>query len=238
MLNKSIKVTSNDPQNPTTTIKVIAYVELDFEFESVTLYMGKVPKGDGAIKWAFLRVKDPEEVKIVDITTSSPYITARQIDRSLDNTDRNRIEIEVTLLPGFPAGIIKETVTVHSNLKRKPEARLRIAGSVPEDIEIIPKALDFLISGTANIAHKSTRICVITNYRQDRPLEILEVRDLDGHLNLELTTQEKGRKFKLKITLKSVEAPESGHLSGSILITTNAPGFEEIRVIYSAVWSE
>jgi hypothetical protein len=238
LLSKSIRVTSNDPQNPASKITMIAYVELDFEFEALSLYMGKVPKGDGTIKRAFIRVKDPDEVKVVRITTSSPYLTARQVERSPEDTDRSRIEIEVTLLPGFPVGQIKETLTVFSNLERKPEARLRITGTIHEGIEINPDALDFLMTGTGNMARKSTKICVINNYRQGQPLEILRVRDLDGYLDLELMTLEEGRRFKLKASLKSTEAPEGGQLSGSIVINTNAPDHKEIKIVYNAVWSE
>jgi len=236
-LNKSVTVTSTDSTNLNATIRVLAKIELDFDFEIPNLYMGRIGKSDTVTKSAFIGVKGSEKIKILNVTSSSPYITAREVSLGADSGS-SRIKIEVILRPGLLPGNFNESITVHSDLARKPEAKLYVSGTVPGDIDIEPRSMNFLIAGPPGSSNERTDSLFITDNLPKKDLEIESVRDADNHLQLKLTTEQPGWKFKLKITLKDQGVPKEGLLNGSIVITTNNPDFKEITVPYSAVWQK
>lgn len=238
VLNKSIVVTSNDPRNRKTTIRVRADVQLDFDFESPNLYVGKLEPDEPATRSAFIRVKDPEEIEITSITTSSPLIHARNLGFTAPDKDPNRLEIEVTIEPGFPAGQFQGTVTVHSNLERRPKAEIRVWGQILVGVEVTPQALSFIVRAQAGPGRDKTKSLLIVNHEKSAPLEILEVSDQGDCLDLHLVTKEKGQEFDLTVNVKQREAPDNGQLSGSILIRTDNPQYPTFEIPYDIVWQQ
>lgn len=210
-------------------------IEVEFDFDSYSLSFGSVSQNDSLTKSAFIQVKDPKKTKITDITTSSPLVTARQVKPPVLEGNKTKIEIEVTLLPGLPPGRLSETVTVHSNLKSKQVATLRLSGSIIGEVEVTPENLRFIIRDSVNPGDESTtQRLVILNRAEGTPLHILGVKDQNDRLRLVLRTVEEGQKYELTAALKQ-EAPSTGsNLSGSILITTDNPKQKEITVKYSA----
>ena len=238
-MNKSVTITSNDPENPIATISVKANIELDFDFETPNFYMGRIAKGEKVNKTVYIRFKSTDKVNILGITSSSPYISAREApatDSPAENPDR--IPIEVTVELGMPAGSFNESITVRSDHPRHPEARLMVSGTIPGDVEITPRSLNFLIAGPAGSSNERTDSLMIVNNLPAKQLEILGVRDAGDRLKLDLVTEEPGRKFKLRVRLLDKGIPKEGQLNGSIVVTTNNAEFKEITIPYSAVWRQ
>jgi hypothetical protein len=229
-----ITVTSNDPVNPMTQISITAFIEVEFDFASYSLDFGKVSKDETVTKSAFLEIKDPQSTKITDITTSSPFISAKRPEPSVQ-PDSDKIEIEVTLSPGLPLGRINETVSAHSNLPSKPQADLRLGGTIVGDVDVTPEALSFVISESADGSTQSNqqRLTVL-NRSTTKSLKVLSVHDSDDRLQLDLNTIEKGHQFEIVASLRPevVETAEQS-LHGMIVITTDNPDQPEITVHYS-----
>jgi len=211
-------------------------VELDFEFITPSLYFGKIGEGEKITKSAYLQVKDPAEIEILDIETGSPLISARKVGYGEKEKNKRIYEIEVTIGPGLPVGQFLDTVTVHSNLARKPMTILRLTGIVSGAVEVTPPSLTFMVNTKETSGRSRTKTVYITNYVKDVPLEILEVIDQDDHVEFELDPTEVEEKFKLTVTLTEEDVPEGGNLNGSIKIITNNPNYKELLVYYSAVW--
>ncbi len=237
-LDKSIKVTSNDPKNRMRTIRVMAFVELDFEFESANLFLGKLDTEETVTKSAYIQVLDPAEIEIGAITTSSPLLAARVLGYLPSEDGPSRLEIELTAGPGFPNGQFQATVKVHSNLARKPVTEMRVWADIPSGVQINPQALNFTVRGSARSGGNPTKLIRITNYDKGLPLEILDYRDLDDHLKLDLTIKKAGQVMELTATPKKDKIPEEGYCSGRIQITTNNPQYEKLIVSYRIVWQK
>jgi len=225
-------VTSNDPLNPTTEIHVKAFVEVVFGFESSSLRIGNIHKEESVTKTAFIQVKDKEVTKITDIITSSPFITAREVNYTDTIGANKKFKIEMTVSPGLPIGRINETITVRSNLEQRPETKLGLYGNVIGDIEVKPKSLSFAVRDSEDPQLRQTKKLIITNHQKDNPLEILNVYDPDDHLELEVRTKEKGSKFELLVILKGKELLKGDKFGGTIIITTNNPDEKKIVVPY------
>ncbi len=233
---KSITVTSNDPENPTTRISVTVLIEVEFDFESYTLNYGRMRTNDTATKSTFIQILDPEKTRFTDITTSSPFVSAKRVEASDSADNHTRIEIEVTLLPGLPPGRINETVTAHSSLESKSKATLRLTGSIVGDVEVTPEVLRFVVNESQDASDQNiSQKLQITNNSENKPLRILGARDPDDRLQLNVKTVEEGREFELTATVKPDTLFTLGNKTGTIVITTNNQEQKEITVRYNVV---
>ncbi|MFQ6007419.1 MAG: hypothetical protein ACE5K8_00560 [Candidatus Zixiibacteriota bacterium] len=218
-----------------TQISITAFIEVEFDFVTYSLDFGKVSWDETVTKSTFLHIKDQQNTRITDITTSSPFISAKQLEPST-TVDSGQIEIEVTLSPGLPLGRINETVVAHSNLDSKPEATLRLRGTIVGDVEVTPEVLHFVIRDSANPANQSIQQQLFVNNRsKDKPLKVLSVVDPDDVLDLELETLDKGQRYQVVATLKQEALSGATTRSGSILITTDNPDQKEITVHYNVI---
>jgi len=87
----------------------------------------------GVSKTSIIVIDDPEKTRIIDLKSSSPLITASQVDFLEKKDGYSRLKIQVTAAPGLPIGKFVETITVYSNNDRKSEATLRLTGDVLGD---------------------------------------------------------------------------------------------------------
>ena|GEM_PF-2594966 len=207
-----------------------------FDFEQPSLYLGKVGRDDGATKNAFMLVKDLAGTEIKEVTTSSEFITARMLDYSDTSGKYGRLKMEVKTLPGLPLGRISETVTVKTNLADKPTAVLRLTGSVIGDVEVTPEWMTFVITDVS-LSRPATLVkkIFITSHIEDASLEITDIRDDQGHLDLSLEPLAEGKKYQLTARLKPEGIPDRGNVSGNVVLTTNFPSQKEVAIRYSAV---
>ena len=181
-------------------------------------------------------VKEPEGIEIVDISTSSPFITARKLDYFEQKSGYARLKIEVTVKAGLPVGRVNETVTVRSNLEKSPTATLRVSGTVAGNVEVNPKHLRFEFTETEPSRQGLVKKAFIKNNNEAAPLQIFSVRNPDGHLDLEFRPITEGQKYELKATLKYEARAKGTNLGGRIVIITNNPTQGEVIVRYGVIY--
>ena len=210
-----------------------AIIDIEFDFVSSGLSMGKVGRDKAAVKKATLQIKDPANTKVTGIETSSPLLKARLLEDV--NTSDDKMEVEVTLLPGLPPGNVREMVTVHSNLESKPEANLRITGLVYGEYEVTPLAIAYFFNDSAGIMSDSSVELTVINHNSEIPLELLEVKDPDGYLKIEKQTLQAGQRYKLSCILSHDNLPDSSRVNGFVLITTNNPAEKAKEITYRII---
>lgn len=214
---------------------VTAFIQVEFDFASGSLYFGSVPRNETVTKSAFIQILDPDRTEITDITTSSPYVEAKRL-KDPPAGHEGEVEIRVTMSPGLPPGRVNETVTVRSNLSSKPEARLRVSGVILGDVEVAPDALRFFYSESEGAENQlPPQKLEVVNRSTEAPLRILEVKDPQDRLELELEAIEDGRRYEVTATLKKEALGAQGVATGFILITTDNPEQREITVRYSII---
>ena len=177
-----------------------------------------------------LLIRDMKKTQLVDITTSSPFITAKQ-----SGSDSNWIKIDVTLMPGLPSGALMESLVAHSNNDSFPEAKLKVTGSILGDVSITPEALMLYVAEPGKADDNSSRSMMITNYLSDIPLTSIVAHDPDDRLILEVKTVDEGMKYELVATVKDefLNIPET--LAGKIILTTDSPTSKELSAIYRII---
>jgi hypothetical protein len=170
------------------------------------------------------------KTQLLNITSSSPFITAKQTD-----SDSNWITIDVTMIPGLPAGAIMESIVAHSNNDSFPEAKLKVSGSILGDVSISPEALMLYVAERGKADKSTTRSLIITNHLPDKPLTSIAAYDPDDRLILEMETIEEGLKFKLTATVKNEFLNTTTTLAGKIIVTTDNPTARELSAIYRII---
>lgn len=212
-----------------------AFVDVIFDFVSYALAMGKVRQDETVSKSAFLQIKDMDKIKITDIKSSSEFITVEHVPNA-DLLEENQLEYKVTLSPGLPIGRINEEITVRSNSEERPEAKLRLSGSIVGDVEASPEAIRFTLMDTTFTTPRQSKYAVIMNHRKELPLEVLEVSDPDNKLDLELKTMIPGEKFQVTATPTEAAMRSQSNLKGKILVKTNNPDQPEVSIDYHVYW--
>jgi hypothetical protein len=223
---------------PTSVIQVKAFIDMEFDFESPSVYMGKLLKGESVTRGTFLLVKNPEEARITEITTSSPHVVAQRVeftDPQKGEEGFSRWKIDVTVNPGLPVGRIDETVTVHTNLEKMPTAILKVSGILAGDVEVAPEWLTFVITSDQPATRDLVKKAFVSSNQKEIPLQVLSVTDPQNNLDLQYAPVIEGQKYEITATLKQSTISDGTTLSGNIVITTNLPEQKELLLRYSAV---
>lgn len=233
-LRKPIKITTDDPTNPITTVYVQAFIEVDLGFEPASARMGKVNSRDMVTESVYIVAKEIETLKITDIKTSTAFISAKEVPDDAPTGERQRLRLEITVKPGMPLGGFSETVTVSTNRKNQSVITLPVYGAIVNDVEASPASLRFLLAGESISSRTRTKRLYVINHQQDRPLSIVDVKDADNRLEFDVRVREKGQKYELTVTLKEDVYSKGESVQGTIVITTDCPRQKTVAVEYTA----
>lgn len=233
-----IDLTTNDPRTRVVRLTFSALVEVPFGFEARTLAMGTIHHlaREAVSKRTALLFIDPGDAQLAGLVSSSPLVTAEQLGPGEAREGQQRLEIEVSVLPGLPPGPLQETITATAASGRHPPATLTVTGMITGDVEVTPDRLRLMVVETAKRkAEDDWKRIYLRGHDPERPLKVFDCRDSNGLLDLELVELIRGEKFELTVTLKADALKENSETTGTIGISTNSPSQAEITVPYSAV---
>jgi hypothetical protein len=233
-----IELTSNDPHNRLTRLIFSAKVEVPWGFETRALAMGKIhhQTADPVSRSATILVRDAAHTELAGLDSTSPKITARLVGASEAREDHQRLEIEVTALPGLPPGPLNETITATAASGDLPPATLTITGLVTGDVEVTPDHLRLMVVETRKReARDSWKRIYLSGHCPERPLRVFDCRDSNEILDFDLVELISGEKFELTVTLGADDLEANNELEGTISISTNSPSQAVVTVGYSAV---
>jgi hypothetical protein len=194
--------------------------------------MGRIKKGETATKTANLLIRDMEKTKITDVQTSSEFAKFKQMEPIVGDDGYAKIPFEVTIVPGLTPGRFRETITVYSNLETIPRAQLVINGTIEGDIVIKPESIRFTVYDSAKAKNQTVQTLSIKYNSNEQPLEIVGIKEKDNRLNIELDTITYGSEYEISATLRDDYLNLKGNRSGYIILDTNDPVQQTIKVLY------
>ncbi len=228
---KTIRVSSNDPEHPTSVITVTGDIQIYFGFRRPYLRIGRLKRDETKTFTSYITTQDRETAEVTRIETTSPHITAREL-KDKPGGHANEIPIEVTISPGLPVGKVNEHVVVHSNLEREPYARLQIKGEIMGDIDVMPNSFVYMIrDGNLRPEHLKKKIHVSMN-KDSEELNILDIKDSNGILTFNTVETEEGHKYEIEAILEEEHIPPVDRKNGEITITFDYPEQKESKVSY------
>lgn len=229
---KTITVTSNDPDNANSKLKITALIEIAFGFSTRGMNFGTVSMKDEVTKTAYIEIKDPATTQLTELISSSPLIEVRQLPATTDADGKYKIGVEVKLKPGSKPGRFNESIKAKSNLEGIRESTLRVSATITGDIELNPLSIRFNRIPDDEEKSTTSQTVHIINKSPERDLNILAYEDPDHKLNLDLKTLQGGQRYELVATLNGDNLDESNYFKGTIEITTDNPEQEKVTVDY------
>lgn len=243
---KTISVTTNDPNNPTLSLKVTANIVVDFALKPYTLYMGRFSRKEEAVRSASVIAKEIEKLQITKVESLNPLIEARVVKHEPPAegdapsgqspegqpgmapppppTPSSPYSIEVKVKPGMKPGRFKETVTIHTNVASVPTYNLEVAGEIVGDIYAEPRVIAFQKTDDSQPQEKT--IEVRTN--GDAAFTVTKVECTEPLFTPELITIEAGKAYQVKVKLGEVTS--ENFVRGDLVITLDDPEQPELRI--------
>jgi len=230
---KSVTITTNDPETPKARVRITAFIEVDFGFESRMLNFGDVDLTERVTKTAFFRIKEPNQMQISELKSSSPYIEVTKVSQEPDTSGGDRVELAVTLLPELDPGSFRESITVRSTKNGVAPAKLNVYGKVRGDINVMPERLRFDVKPIKGEQTSPHQVIQIINMSPDNELEILSAEDPDGRLKLEIKTLQSGQRYQVVADIDQEALGTGTYFRGEVIIETNNSKQETIKVDYN-----
>ena len=206
-----VRLQTNDPNQPTFELKVKAIVYLPVTVIPSRLYLGKIPLGTPATRIIEMEYSS-ERTKILGLRASSDVVHTRLLDE-------NR-RLEVSVKPQT-LGFLSETLFIdYLNESEKLVLEIPVQGEVTGDYEVSSKNIFF---GIVNLNAKGNNLSreVIITATGNQPLKVLSTESQSSQILTEIIPLEEGRRYKLRISLHSVEQTH-GLLKGVVKVYTNS----------------
>lgn len=163
-LEKTIDVTSNDPQTPHLTLKMKGQVETIAAFEPSWLMLGKVGAGSTKTEIVKLVGRDASKVKLQDIRVSdSSLLKAEPV------TLQGNQALKVTLMASEKEGPVTGNITAQTGLDRPAAITLTVRAEISRDIYTEP--------GRVYFTEKAPEVRLTFMSLSSRPFKIIKVFD-------------------------------------------------------------
>ena len=136
-----MKVVSNDPKNPKTTLHVEAQVKFDAGYEDFSLDLGNVLRNRQTIHDVAIDINRSKSIKVSEITSSSEFISARVVEPADTTKPPDSIHIAIAVGPCLESGLLSEKVVVNFKDSLRARVDYYLYGIIVAAIEVPPLSL-------------------------------------------------------------------------------------------------
>lgn len=227
---KTIYVSSNDSKHPTVRLKLQTTIKSAASFSPRNIQFGEILRGEKITRIIEL-IPEVDPIKITELTATPEVFTARILEDEKVNAEKNSdddssrpIRIEVSVSSKAPIGRYNGNLIAKIDHPRVSSLSAHLYLRVKGPIKFSPRMLFFDKNAQKNQSVKRVRIT-----RSKGPdLEIVGVDSTSPQFQAETVIIKAGREFDVKVRMAPEVAP--GRYQGEIIIRTNCPGQEEIKI--------
>ena len=219
---KDIRVHTNDPLNPVTTLTLRGEITTEVQVEPAQLYLGRLQRGSPITRTVTVLYDENKSFEITDITNANTAISVRAEDVQVAGKKGKALQVSVSKTAR--RGPLNDTITVTTTSTKKPTISIPVVGSVEGDISVSPSQVSF---GVVRQGVGETRTVRIKN-RSAQPLGIGQVRSSLASVVPELTEVTPGKEFELRLHITGDTEP--GKIRGSIEVMTDHPEETQLTI--------
>ena len=219
---KDIRVHTNDPLNPVTTLTLRGEITTEVQVEPAQLYLGRLQRGSPITRTVTVLYDENKSFEITDITNANTDISVRAEDVQVAGKKGKALQVSVSKTAR--RGPLNDTITVTTTSTKKPTISIPVVGSVEGDISVSPSQVSF---GVVRQGVGETRTVRIKN-RSAQPLGIGQVRSSLASVVPELTEVTPGKEFELRLHITGDTEP--GKIRGSIEVMTDHPEETQLTI--------
>jgi len=221
---KSIYVNSNDVQQPSVQLDIMAEVLVPVEIKPLTLYW-VAERNKESTRTVELLYSPDLKLNIKGLELSSPAFTASFQPKS--GAKSPGYDINIKYDGTLPAGSFQHKLTILTDNPSYPSLVASLRGKVVGPVKVVPDAIN--LGGISDEALPVRTIQVYDTDKQD--FKITEVKSTSPIISVELVDEESGR-YSIKAALTA--KPPQGAFSERLLIKTNDPTQSLIEVPINA----
>jgi hypothetical protein len=232
---RTIRVPSNDPDNPSVQLDIaIEYTHL-FELAPKALRISLPPGQDEIKGMAMVSRSDGKPLKIESLKSSADWITA-EFDPPLKREDSSGRIMVTVHRPKTPPGPFEGKVQLWMTLDEKSRSAqsLKVSGDILGEIAATPASMYWVLPdfGTNKAAYPAESLSKTIHLVSVLGKEVqinkvsTDIKNLTVKL-LPMTGQDAGKKFDL--LLKFDELPE-GFTNGRVVVETPLPALPRLEV--------
>ncbi len=220
-IRKTVRVRSNDPQEPRKSLYVKATVVPRLILKPKLLHFQEVHRKEGAVKSIIVKPSETEDVRSIKVKFGSRNFSAK-LERV--SVVENEYRVNVSVRKNLPIGRVRGKMQFYINKETEPCAKLSVSATIIGDITVSPNRLVFKTKLGSNDEIKPITLTSTAS----EPLRILSVKSDVPGLKVEASPVEKGK----SVTIVSRLAPDAqpGSLRGNITVRTNNADQSEITV--------
>ena len=212
---KDIRVHTNDPLNPVTTLTLRGEITTEVQVQPAQLYLGRLQRGSPITRTVTVLYDANKPLEITDITNGNPAISVRAEDAQVEGKKGKALQVRVAKTAR--RGPLNDTITVTTTSAKKPTISIPVVGSIEGDVIVLPSQVSF---GVVRQGVGETRTVRIKN-RSAQPLSIGPVQSSLASVVPELIEITPGKEFELRLHITGDTKP--GRIRGSIEVMTDHP---------------
>jgi hypothetical protein len=222
-ITKHVIVRTNDPSHKQVELSVTGHVQIDFKLTPDGIMFRNLKRYAELSREIRIEGAKRDQIHIEKIKSGNPLIRATA--QSVKENNKDIPVIKVQIGPGLPLGKLSETLTVFTDSSKYPRISIRVYGEIVGNISVTPGKVDF---GFFEKESPPIKQVTIAMEKPDEKFSILGIEDTSGILGHNLTTIADGLKYQLSINV--LPEFDKTMINTSILILTNYPGEEKIKV--------
>lgn len=232
VVQKTIAVPSNDPQNPTQQLTIRAEVVRIYEVNPQTIGAGDLMEGTNAQFTVQVRRVDGQPLQIERVETTNPIISAALT--APPSSDATEATVAVTVHGEHTPRRFSERVLLFAPNETTPFTEITVVGRIVGDLLVLPERLSWGIGNfdrlpASRVESLLTRTITLTVSRPQQTVEVSQPEsDLPG-MDLKLTALEPGKRYMLVARLPEIPKESA---QGAIRLHTNSAKQPVVEIPY------
>lgn len=232
----TVTIASNDRTHPSAVIDILSTVRPTVSCDPMNVAFNQLAKGKGATQQVKVVGRLPN-FAATEVTVSNPEVFEAKILSTEpvaqpDGKEATQSIIEVTVKPGAPVGMAQAMLTIRTS---DPKYIQNVQTFVEVTGEVIASPSKFYLNMIP--ASQPFSVISVLRHRDNKPFTIKDAKvvPMAGAVSHEASVEFKAdndQKTSYSVTLKG-KAPETqAAVQGDVILTTDIPGEETIKLGY------
>lgn len=213
-ITKLIDVTSNDPENPTASLRILATVKPILAILPDPTPTIPLKDSEPTVKELTIEVNDPAPVQVTKLVCNAPYATAEAVPEGGANSKNFKLLLKIGA--EAPIGRSVFTMTGYTTSTRQPQ--FVVVAICEKGIMAVPTSV-FMGNIDAKTVLPLTQIATLQ--RKEGHFKIQKVEPNDPSLEATVVPVHDGSEYQIKVAYKGGWAP--GQIFRKIAVHTDDP---------------
>jgi hypothetical protein len=214
----TLTVSIDKPFPAEVQLRVDGYIRTDVVVNPGSIEFGSLDQGQPAEKLATVNYAGRNDWKITGVKTSSPYVTAKVVEKSRQNGQVS-YGLTVSLAPNVPAGYLQDQIILVTNDRNYTHVPVVIEGRIVPELVVNPS----LVSMGRLQAGQTVRKQVVVQGKQ--PFHITSVECDNSHFQADFSASAAGEaKTVHLVPITFAAGAQAGKITGKLRIETDLHG--------------